>query len=292
MASKKKKPVKPNSIQLAAQALALGYSEREVNSADSIKLWAMAQGAAPRVPAAPAPQAPAPQAPAPQQPAYAPPIRPFLTAEQQKAASDELGQIDDGIYNLQRQYQDLDANTQFEITNTNKREQESNAAAVENMIARGLFRSSIKDSELADVAGSALARRTFLTTTLDTARIDRDTRISKLNERKRENFGADMGLGLGGGGFYDEIAAQNAQNIEPVPLPTTPGVSAGPLKGADKAAPTQKTVGVQPVKNADQQSAANAFATRNAQEQAKAATAVSRSRKIAKPKAPKKPRTR
>lgn len=288
MAAKKKKaPAKPNSILLAAQALAAGHSEKAVNSADSIALWAMANGLPPAKPGAAAPTPPAAQAPAVQAtPAANKPVNPYLTPEQQMAADDQLFQIDDGVYNFNKAYGDLEANTKYETAGVNKREQENNAAAVENMIARGLFRSSIKDAELADVAASAQARRDYLTTGLETARIDRDVRVKRLGDRKLELFGTDGTAALGTGGSWDQIGVQNAQAVEPVPTPTTPGVDTGPLNTGTKPDPGQKTVAVKTPKA--QQQAASAFATRTAQEQAKAAKAESQSaskkRKVAKPK--------
>lgn len=286
MAAKKKKaPAKPNSIQLAAQALALGYSEKAVNSADSITLWAMAQGAAPR-PAAPAAQAPAAQAAA----AVAnKPVKPYLSPEQQMAADDSLFQIDDGIYNFNKSYGDLEANTKYETAGVNKREQENNAAAVENMIARGLFRSSIKDAELADVAGSAKARRDYLQTGLETARIDRDVRVKKLSDRKLELFGTDGTAELGTGGSWDQIGVQNAQAIEPDLTPTTPGVdTTTPLATGSKPDPGQKKVAVSPqtrTKTKTATDAATAYAQRQETEQRQANQSASKKRKkIAKPK--------
>jgi len=308
----KKKPAKTNSIQLAAQALARGVPAELVNSADSIALAAFANGthpwfknsqAFPNGLDASGVTIPAPMAAAAQQhvqgtaaPGAAPvaseqpkPVNPFLTAAQQMQAGDQLFQLDDNIYNFNKQYGDLEANTKYETEGVNKREQESNAAAVENMIARGLFRSSIKDAELTDIAGSAKARRDYLATTLDTARIDRDTRVLAINNRKTELFGTDGTAALGTGGTYDQIAVENAQGVEPAlnPLvPTTPGAPTTPLAGSDRAAaPAQKTVTVTPQKK---QAAAAAFADRRAREQAKAAQAESQS--ASKKRKPKKPR--
>jgi len=310
-----KKPAKMNSIQLAAQALARGVPAELVNSANSIALAAFANGTHPWFKNSqafpngldasgvtiPAPMAAAAQqhvqgttAPgaagtAPEQPK---PVNPFLTAAQQMQAGDQLFQLDDSVYNFNKQYGDLEANTKYETEGVNKREQESNAAAVENMIARGLFRSSIKDAELTDIAGSAKARRDYLATTLDTARIDRDTRVLAINNRKTELFGTDGTAALGTGGTYDQLAVENAQGVEPTvnPLvPTTPGAPTTPLAGSDRtAAPAQKTVSVAPPQK--QQAAAAAFADRRAREQAKAAKAESQSAsKKRKPVKPRKP---
>lgn len=289
MAAKKKKaPAKPNSILLAAQALAAGHSEKAVNSADSIALWAMANGLPPAKPGAAAPAAPA-ATPAAVAPAANKPVNPYLTPEQQMAADDQLFQIDDGVYNFNKAYGDLEANTKYETAGVNKREQENNAAAVENMIARGLFRSSIKDAELADVAASAQARRDYLTTGLETARIDRDVRVKRLGDRKLELFGTDGTAALGTGGSWDQIGVQNAQAVEPDLTPTTSGVdTTTPLATGNKPDPGQKQVTVHTPKA--KQAAASAFATRTAQEQAKAAKAESQSAskkrkpKVAKPK--------
>lgn len=223
-------------------------------------------------------------------------VNPFLTPDEQMRASDELFEIQDAIRQLNKQWEDLNVNTAYEKTNVDKREAENHKAVTENMIARGLFRSSIKDDEIADVTAAATARKTYLDTTLKTAQIDRDNRVGALAQRQIERFGATPEggdpLALGDGGQWDQVAAANAYGIEKdreqefKPLDLSPLVKSGPAPAQPIVAPTTPGAPAPAAEAIQADANRKAADDAKAREQAAKAYSQSQARKPSKPKKP------
>src|SRR5690606_33793919 len=98
--------------------------------------------------------------------APAPPLPPFLTPEQMMDAEGERFNIEEAMRAIQRELETLKRDVTHEKKQTTEQENKNVAQSVENMVARGIRRSSIAAGELTDIRASASDRRKFLEDTL------------------------------------------------------------------------------------------------------------------------------
>ncbi len=104
------------------------------------------------------------------------PINPFLTADDLASIvnfnfgnASTLADVDKGMA-------DLKTNTDFQRTDTNKRAVQGTVDTTDQMIGRGLFRSSIKDAALYDIEATRTLQNKFFDDQLTNASLDADRR--------------------------------------------------------------------------------------------------------------------
>lgn len=114
---------------------------------------------------------------------HTPVIQPFKMAGDMMQTSDENFNLEQGLANLDTEFSNLKTNTDYEKTQVNKSEVNAKNTTVDNMIARGLGQSSIRDGEIYDIQATASMRRNFLDTTLGTAEIALGTNKARLQKR-------------------------------------------------------------------------------------------------------------
>jgi hypothetical protein len=169
-----------------------------------------------------------------------PTIEPFLTGNDMMEQADSNFNLESGLYDLDTALSKLSTDTEYNKKQITKSEGEAKSATVDNMIARGLFNSSVKDGEIYDIQATATMRRNFLDTTFKTAEMETGIRKGALRSRADAIQKA-----------IDRKAAENAQlanenapdYLEP---PTQGGLQ--PIPGAPKpaAAPRAKTAPKKP----------------------------------------------
>jgi hypothetical protein len=114
-----------------------------------------------------------------------PTIDPFLNAGDMMTSADEDFNLDQGLYDLDTALEKMRIDTEHSKSDITKSEGQAKSATIDNMIARGLFRSSVKDGEIYDIQATATMRRNFLDTALSTATIE--TGVRKQNLRTRHD---------------------------------------------------------------------------------------------------------
>lgn len=112
-----------------------------------------------------------------------PTIQPFSTAGDMMQASDEQFNLESGLFDLDSALNKMRIDTDYSKSQITKSEGEAKSATVDNMIARGLFRSSVKDGEIYDIQATASMRRNFLDTTLNTAELETINRKGMMASR-------------------------------------------------------------------------------------------------------------
>jgi hypothetical protein len=112
-----------------------------------------------------------------------PTTKPFQTGDDMLTAADDQFNLEDGLYNLDTALDKLRIDTDFQKKEITKSEGQAKSATIDNMIARGLFRSSVKDGEIYDIQATASMRRNFLDTALSTAEIETGVRKGQLRSR-------------------------------------------------------------------------------------------------------------
>lgn len=145
------------------------------------------------------------------------PVKPFNTPEESQNYSDRWAAYQGGIYDIDTGLANLRTNTEYEKGNIDKELVANKATSIDNMIGRGLDRSSIQDGELADLQGTAVRRKTYLDTTLSTAVIEGGRRKEIMSNNWDDFIN-----------YYNNKAVQNAQDIPPTP--GTPDTPAGPAQ--------------------------------------------------------------
>lgn len=116
------------------------------------------------------PEAPAPPAPPqefhPGTPEFAgvrtPPVAPFLTAEDMIALGNAVRDFELAQQDVDNEIERQRTNNEFEKTQVDKQAQQTSSDATDAAIARGLFQSSIRDSQLVDIAATQRLKKQFL----------------------------------------------------------------------------------------------------------------------------------
>lgn len=174
--------------------------------------------------------------------AASPTVTPFLTADQQQ-------QLDESNLNYQSQLNDIDAafakataDAQYQTSEIERQRVAAATAATNSLIARGLFRSSIKDSDLADIDGAATRSKLALNEALALQ--------SAANERARSL----LSQGVNNMQTYmDRNAVENARAVpvtpqETVQVPNTLKPSSVGPTGVKSATELIKTLPSKPTK--------------------------------------------
>lgn len=111
-----------------------------------------------------------------------PSIQPFFNPTDTMNGIDRESATKNALWDIDKQVADLRAQTGFELQQTEKGRKQNAGAATDNMAARGLSQSSIKDAELFDIEATARMRKDFLNSQLARAETDAGTRKTQIND--------------------------------------------------------------------------------------------------------------
>lgn len=117
---------------------------------------------------------------------HTPTIQPFQTSSDMMQSADENFNLGQGLSDLDKSFADMKTNVDYEKTQVNKSEVNAKNTTIDNMIARGLGQSSIRDGEIYDIQATATMRRNFLDTTLGAAEIALGTNKGRLQKRAED----------------------------------------------------------------------------------------------------------
>ncbi len=166
-----------------------------------------------------------------------PPVAPFLTPVQQASFNAAAAKYAQSRAGLEQQLTDAPINTHTAIQAAQQTAATDTNTTNQSTAARGLFQSSIRDSDLNDIASTLTTRTNLLNTNLATLTTGINGQIGNLDT----NWGNTQGL-------YNANAVVNAQAVAPnVPpaTPATPAVPKAPSAPAAPAAPAATTSGPQ-----------------------------------------------
>jgi len=127
-----------------------------------------------------------------------PTVQPFLTAEDMMAYAMARQQYEEGLHSLDANYETSLITTGYEKENLEKGRVQGREESSDDMAARGLFRSSVRDADLFDIDATAEMRKVFLDTQLNTQKLNMETQKASMeanwktyeegvNQKKVEN---------------------------------------------------------------------------------------------------------
>lgn len=171
-------------------------------------------------------------------------FQPFLTPEQLATFNEDIGSIDLEVSSIGTITTGADGKARgtsgealgaqslhdAEATNTDLRARKQTGNSMDEMVRRGLFQSSIKDSEMFDIEATKNIRKNFLNTNLGIS-------LSGMQNRQ-------AGLGIKRTGVVGRRAAQEVANAEELerntPYPEPPAAAPAPEEAAP--APAARTI--------------------------------------------------
>lgn len=162
-------------------------------------------------------QAPAAPPPAPK------PIEPFFSADDLSSLAQFTQSFETQMADLDRAFGDLKVQTTYEKTNVDREAKQGTASATDQMIARGLFQSSIKDAALIDIEAQRQLQQKFLDDRLVTAELDTSRKKKILQDGKT---GFENALNLKAVENAAQVSA--AQAPPPAPAGEAPPQGSGP----------------------------------------------------------------
>lgn len=109
------------------------------------------------------------------------PVDPFMTGEDIMAYAQARQQYEGELGELDFNYANSIANSGYEKSQLTKGAIADKAASSDDMAARGLFRSSVRDADLFDIDATAEMRKTFLDTQLNTLKLHTESRKKALD---------------------------------------------------------------------------------------------------------------
>ncbi len=178
-----------NLAQQASQAAAAtqALAQEQAQQAEALRLWregaAQVPGSASAEAAPPEPTPAEAATPAPPPPA---PVDPFFTADDLDAINQfgtdlatKLEGIDFGLKNAE-------TDTTYQKTQTDDSAKKADAAAQDDAISRGIFRSSIKDATIHDIEAQRSLSSKFLDLKLTTSRLNAGTNKQILSNAKTD----------------------------------------------------------------------------------------------------------
>jgi hypothetical protein len=110
-----------------------------------------------------------------------PTVAPFMTPEDLMAYAAARQQYEEGLGNLDYNYTQSAINTGYEEGEVEKGRIGNKASANDDLAARGLFRSSVRDGDLADIDATAEIRRKFLSDNLTSLHLYTEAQKEHLN---------------------------------------------------------------------------------------------------------------
>jgi hypothetical protein len=113
-------------------------------------------------------------------------VAPFMTPEDLMAYSAARQQYEEGLDNLDYNFGQKRIETTHEEGNIEKGRVYDRSSANNDLAARGLFRSSIRDGDLADIDATAEIRRKFLSDQMTALKLYTDNRKEDINARWSE----------------------------------------------------------------------------------------------------------
>lgn len=111
-----------------------------------------------------------------------PTVDPFMTAEDIMDYANARNEYERGLHELDFTYANQVAQTGYEKEQISKGAAQSRSAASDDMAARGLFKSSVRDAELFDIDATAEMKKTFLDTQLNTLKLHTETEKARLHD--------------------------------------------------------------------------------------------------------------
>lgn len=192
---------------------------------------------------APAPSAPAP-APGPAVPPTIevtppppPPLDPFFTPEDIQAMGEWMRNVGDNRATVDSQLNTSRSDTTYQAGQLNQQAKHTASQAADNMAARGLFQSSIKDAALFDIEAQRATQEGYLNDRLKQITSEHDAWVSKYggtmsngtkiagSEDEAKTSGAPLGTAVAQWAQeWQGKAAQNAKEVNdnrPAPQPIT-----------------------------------------------------------------------
>lgn len=178
------------------------------------------------------------------------PVDPFLTPEEMLQRNQQYADAAAEKANLGLSLSQKQIDTKYQIAQTQKQAAENTAQTVDNMISRGLFQSSIKDGDVADIAASSVARQDYLQSALTTLATYTTERMKTIDANLATNETQ-----------WNNMAVANAQGIEPAPgdTPTSPTANAPAPPAPTGAVPQVTAVKPQPTTPVAAQSGMTAY---------------------------------
>jgi hypothetical protein len=128
----------------------------------------------------------APAAPPPAAASPVPLIDPFLRPEDLQALADFNFSEGNQLADIDRNLADLRTQTGYDRQQVDRQAKQGTSDATDSAIARGLFRSSIKDATLYDIEGQRVRQQQLYTDRLGNAAMDADRRKSILRQARAE----------------------------------------------------------------------------------------------------------
>lgn len=110
-------------------------------------------------------------------------VQPFNTPDELQQKADRFAQLQTGLFDLDYSVKKMGADNDFQKGEIEHNLKLNVAGTIDNMIARGLGQSSVKDGEINDLNATAAIRKQYLDTTLNAATIDAQRRASVLNDQ-------------------------------------------------------------------------------------------------------------
>lgn len=144
------------------------------------------------------------------------PVTPFNTPEEIQQKADRFAQYQTGLFDIDYGLQKLSADTSFQKAGIDRNLRHDVSQTIDQMIARGLYQSSIKDGEVNDLNATAAMRKQYLDTTLNSATIDAGRRKQVLSDQWNSFLNT-----------LNQLAVQHAQDIPPTPTPAAPAGGGG-----------------------------------------------------------------
>lgn len=184
-------------------------------AAAALQAWAAAYNAG--HPAAPAA---ASSAPAPSRH-----VDPFLTPEEQLAWDQTRGNAAQQVIDLNYNLSKSQADTAYGITQAQQQAEKDTATTIDNMIGRGLYQSSIKDGDIADVTRTSALRQDYLKSALSSMDLYTKSRVQSITDSLAQQQVS-----------INQQMIANAQGIEPTPDPT-PATNTAAAPAAPAAVP-------------------------------------------------------
>ena len=189
------------------------------------------------------PAAPAP-APAAGQPGGAPvkpaDVNPFFTPQDLQSINDFNTRYAIDLANIDFELGNLQSDTTYQKGNNDKQARENTAQAADQMAARGLFQSSVKDAALYDIEASRSLANKFLDDKLTAATLNAGTQKKILGDSKKRFDEAINSQGVQNAaeqnatlhqGWADAMAAWEQAHPKPPPVAAAPKPVTAPKPG-------------------------------------------------------------
>lgn len=156
-----------------------------------------------------------------------PTTTPFETPDDLMAWAQQQQTVEDALWGIDADLGKMTADTEFQTSKLDRDAERAQAQTVDQMAARGLSRSSVKDGELYDIEATTAIRKGFLKTALATAQLEAGRR-KKIIADNWTTFKT----------AYDKKSVLNAAEVDKTMPPTKVVQVAKPSSKPATTAPT------------------------------------------------------